>query len=29
VFDGRRGSIGEQAYRQLTARWLRDHGQTP
>jgi acetyl esterase/lipase len=26
VFDGRRGSIGEQAYRQLTARWLRDHG---
>lgn len=29
VFDGRRGSIGEQAYRQLTARWLRDHGQAP
>jgi acetyl esterase len=29
VFDGRRGSIGEQAYRQLTARWLRDHGQSP
>jgi acetyl esterase len=29
VFDGRRGSIGEQAYRQLTARWLRDHGQGP
>jgi acetyl esterase len=28
-FDGRRGSIGEQAYRQLTARWLRDHGQSP
>jgi acetyl esterase/lipase len=26
VFDGRRGSIGEQAYRQLTAGWLRDHG---
>jgi acetyl esterase/lipase len=29
VFDGRRGSIGEQAYRQLTARWLREHGQSP
>ncbi len=29
VFDKRRGSVGEQAYRQLTARWLRDHGQTP
>jgi acetyl esterase/lipase len=29
VFDGRRGSIGEQAYRQLTARWLREHGQAP
>jgi acetyl esterase/lipase len=29
VFDGRPGSIGEQAYRQLTARWLRDHGQSP
>ncbi len=29
VFDGRRGSIGDQAYRQLTARWLRDHGQAP
>jgi acetyl esterase len=29
VFDGRRGSVGEQAYRQLTARWLRDHGQAP
>jgi len=29
VFDGRRGSIGEQAYRQLTARWLRGHGQSP
>jgi acetyl esterase/lipase len=29
VFDGRHGSIGQQAYRQLTARWLRDHGQAP
>jgi acetyl esterase/lipase len=29
VFDGRRGSIGQQAYRQLTARWLRDHDQSP
>ncbi len=29
VFDGRRGSVGQQAYRQLTARWLRDHGQAP
>jgi acetyl esterase len=29
VFDGRRGSIGEQAYRQLTAHWLREHGQGP
>jgi acetyl esterase len=29
VFDGRRGSIGQQAYRQLTAHWLRDHGQAP
>jgi acetyl esterase/lipase len=29
VFDGRRGSIGQQAYRQLAARWLRDHGQAP
>jgi hypothetical protein len=26
---GADGSIGEQAYRQLTARWLRDHGQSP
>lgn len=29
VFDARTGSIGQQAYRQLTARWLRDHGQGP
>jgi acetyl esterase len=29
VYDGRRGSIGAQAYRQLTARWLRDHGLSP
>jgi acetyl esterase len=29
VFDGRSGSIGQQAYRQLTAKWLRDHGQAP
>ena len=29
AFDGRGGSIGQQAYRQLTARWLRDHGQGP
>jgi acetyl esterase/lipase len=29
AFDQRRGSIGEQAYRQLTARLLRDHGQAP
>jgi acetyl esterase/lipase len=29
VFDGRRGSIGQQAYRQLTVRWLREHGQAP
>ena len=29
VFDARTGSIGQQAYRQLTARWLRDHGQEP
>lgn len=29
VFDGRSGSIGQQAYRQLTAKWLRDHGQGP
>jgi acetyl esterase len=29
VFDGRTGSIGQQAYRQLTAKWLRDHGQAP
>jgi acetyl esterase len=29
VFDGRRGSIGEQAFRQLTDRWLRDRGQSP
>ena len=28
-FDARGGSIGEQAYRQLTARWLRTHGQAP
>ncbi len=28
-FDGRRGSIGQQAYRQVTVRWLRDHGQGP
>jgi hypothetical protein len=21
--------VGERAYRQLTARWLRDHGQAP
>ncbi|BBY81306.1 alpha/beta hydrolase [Mycolicibacterium pulveris] len=29
VFDARPGSLGQQAYRQLTARWLRDHGQGP
>ena len=29
VFDGRPGSIGQQAYRQVTARWLGDHGQGP
>ena len=29
VFDARPGSIGEQAYRQLTAQWLRSHGQAP
>jgi acetyl esterase/lipase len=29
VFDALGGSIGEQAYRQLTARWLRTHGQAP
>jgi acetyl esterase/lipase len=29
VFDGRTGSVGQQAYRQLTAKWLRDHGQAP
>jgi acetyl esterase/lipase len=29
VFDARRGSVGQQAYRQLTARWLEAHGQAP
>lgn len=29
VFDARPGSIGKQAYRQLTDRWLRAHGQAP
>jgi acetyl esterase/lipase len=29
VFDERAGSVGQQAYRQLTAKWLRDHGQAP
>jgi acetyl esterase len=29
VFDARRGSIGQQAYRQLTARLLRAHGEAP
>ncbi|MGV0853777.1 alpha/beta hydrolase [Mycolicibacterium phlei] len=29
VFDARPGSIGKQAYRQLTERWLREHGQAP
>ena len=29
VFDARPGSIGQQAYRQLTAKWLRSHGQAP
>lgn len=29
VFDARTGSIGQQAYRQLTAQWLREHGQGP
>jgi acetyl esterase/lipase len=29
VFDARPGSIGQQAYRQLTAQWLRSHGQAP
>ncbi len=28
-FDQRPGSIGRQAYRQLTDRWLRSHGQGP
>lgn len=28
-FDTPPGSIGQQAFRQLTARWLRDHGQAP
>ena len=28
-FDARPGSIGQQAYRQLTAQWLRSHGQAP
>lgn len=27
VFDGREGTIGQQTYRQLTAAWLRTHGQ--
>jgi acetyl esterase len=29
VFDERTGSVGQQAYRQLTAKWLREHGQAP
>ncbi|MCT7661430.1 alpha/beta hydrolase [Mycobacterium deserti] len=29
VFDARPGSIGQQAYRQLTANWLHQHGQGP
>lgn len=29
VFDARTGSIGQQAFRQLTANWLRRHGQGP
>ncbi|GII26437.1 alpha/beta hydrolase [Planosporangium mesophilum] len=29
AFDAATGSIGDQAYRQLTVKWLRDHGQTP
>ncbi len=29
VFDHGAGSIGQQAYRQLTDRWLRAHGQAP
>ena len=30
VFDTRgAGGIGEQAFRQLTQRWLRQHGQAP
>jgi acetyl esterase/lipase len=29
VFDARTGSVGQQAYRQLTAKWLREHGQAP
>jgi len=29
AFDARPGSIGEQAYRQLTAQWFRSHGQAP
>ena len=29
VFDEREGSIGQQAYRQLTESWLREHGQGP
>ena len=29
LFDARPGSIGQQAYRQLTAKWLRSHGQAP
>jgi dipeptidyl aminopeptidase/acylaminoacyl peptidase len=28
-FQARAGNIGQQAYRQLTARWLRDHDQAP
>lgn len=29
VFDARPGSIGQQAFRQLTAQWLRNHGEAP
>jgi acetyl esterase/lipase len=29
LFDVRTGSVGQQAYRQLTAKWLREHGQAP
>jgi acetyl esterase len=29
VFDARAGSLGQQAFRQLTTRWLRAHGQAP